>query len=130
MSSILHGQGYRAPSPELERELRTLLGKAPGGLWRADDETLVAIREADPRGWVKFFERHRSEILRSQTAYQHHMRDEAAAKRRPARKLPSLQETEAAAEVEARVKAREKAAKEEADLAALKRAEARGRGEP
>ena len=127
--SILHGQGYRAPSPELERELRTLLGKKDGLLWRADDETLQKIREADPRGWVGFFERHRDEIRRSQTAYQHFQRDEAERNREPTRRLPTLQETEADAKVEARVKAREKATQEEADHAAMKRAEAKGRGE-
>ncbi len=39
-----------------------------------------------------------------------------------------MQETEAAAEVGARIAAKERLAKEEADLAAMKRAAARGRG--
>lgn len=116
-----HRQGYRVPSPELARELQTLIGYKEGSV-RFDDEVLQKIKEADPRGWVPFWGRHQEEINRSLHAYQQFQRDEAVANRKPPQRLPSQEDMDAEKALEARVAARKKIEQDAKDLEDLKAA--------
>jgi len=63
MSSTLHQQGHRIPSPELARELRSMLGtdvREKALLF--DTKMMQTLHDADPASFVEFLGRHRKEL--------------------------------------------------------------------